>query len=101
MNQSDYEWDPSDYKEHGSDGKENSSPTSNISGRIDVYKNAGHPLKNVDLNILLEKGLMEDIWHLFRTLDDFKFAKWFITSKVSRSQIDRNFNNALAASSTP
>jgi hypothetical protein len=98
---SDYESDPTDYEEHGSDGEENPAPTSNTGGRIDAYENAGRPLKNVDPNLRLEKGLIEDPWRPFRTLDDFKLAKWFITSKVSRSQIDRYFNNGLAASSTP
>jgi hypothetical protein len=101
VNQSDYESDPSDYEEHGLDGEENPAPTSNIGGRIDTYENARLPLKNLDPNLQLEKGLIEDLWRPFRTLDNFKLAKWFIKSKVSRSQNDRYFNNGLAASSTP
>lgn len=98
---SDYESDPLDYEEHASDGEETPAPTSKTGGQIETYENAGRPLKDVNPNLQLEKALMEDPWRPFRTQDDFKLAKWFITSKVSRSQIDKYFSAGLATSSSP
>jgi hypothetical protein len=105
VNQSDYKshhYESADYEEHASDGEESPAHTSsNTVGRIDAYGNAGRPLMDVDPNLRFEKGLLEDPWRPFRTLDDFKLANWFITSKVSRSQIDEYFSAGLAASSSP
>ena len=103
MNQSDYEsdhYESDDYEEHASDGDENPAHTSsNTIGRIDAHGNAGRRLMDVDPNLRFEKGLLEDPWRPFCTLDDFKLTNWFITSKVSRSQIDEYFSGGLAASS--
>lgn len=106
VNESDYESDHesvlSDSEENASDGEENPAAASSKPGsRVDEYENAGRPLRNVDPNLRFEVGLLNDPWHPFHTLDDFKLAKWFITSKVPRSRIDEYFAAGLSRLSTP
>jgi len=102
VNQSDYESDASDSEERASDGEENPAPTSsNIGSRVDEYGGAGRPSGNVSRDLQYEEGLMRDPWRPFHTLDDFKLARWFITSKVPRSRIDEYFATGLSASSSP
>lgn len=100
VNQSDYE--SSDSEEHPSDGEENLTlSSSNAGSRVDAYKDAGRPLKNMHHDFQFEAGLMNDPWRPFQSLDDFKLAKWFITSKVPRSRIDEYFSIGLSKSSSP
>ena len=106
VNESDYESEhdsaPSDSEEHASDGEEIPTVTSSMAeGRVDEYKNAGRPLRDVDPNLRFEVELLDDPWHPFHTVDDFKLAKWFITSKVPRSRIDQYFHAGLSSSPTP
>ena len=108
VNQSDYESDPSDpeAEEHASDGEENQDPTassdsSNTGSRVDTFRDAGSPLRNVHRDFRFEEGLLRDPWRPFQDLDDFKLAKWFITSKVPRSRIDEYFAIGLSKSSSP
>lgn len=104
VNQSDYESDPSgsEAEERASDGEENPAPTfSNTGSRVDVYEDAGRPLRDVNRDFWFEEGLLKDPWRPFQTLDDFKLAKWFIMSKVPRSRIDEYFAVGLSKSSSP
>jgi hypothetical protein len=102
VNQSDYESNPSEDEEHASDGEENPAPTSlNTSFRVDAYEEAGRPQGDVNRDFRFEEGLSRDPWRPFQTLDDFKLAKWFITSKVPKSRIDEYFAIGLSASSSP
>ena len=104
FNQSDYESDPTDSEaeEHASDGEENpASTSSNTDSIVDAYEDAGLPLRDVHRDFQFEVGLLKDPWRPFHTLDDFKLAKWFITSKVPRSRIDEYFAIGLSASSSP
>jgi len=106
VNQSDYESDQeselSASEEHASDGEENLEPiSSNAENRTDDYEGAGCPLRSAGSERRLEEGLLDDPWYPFRTLGDFKLARWFIMSKVPRSRIDEYFASGLSASSTP
>ena len=106
VNGSDYESayeSSSDSEEHASDGEEIPGAIASEGGssRVYGYKNAGRPSRKVDPNLRFELRLLGDPWYPFHTLEDFKLAKWFITSKVPRSQIDEYFAAGLSASSTP
>ena len=102
VNQSDYESDQSDTKEHASDGEENPALTDSKAGtRVAAYDGAGRPVRDVNRDVRYEEGLLEDPWRPFHTLEDFKLARWFITSKVPRSRIDEYFAIGLSASPSP
>lgn len=106
VNESDYESDhgsvPSDSEEHPSDGEDiPAAVVAKTGSRVDQYKNAGRPLKNTDPSLRFEMGLLDDPWRPFHALDDFKLAKWFITSNVPRSRIDEYFVSGLSASPKP
>lgn len=105
FNQSDYESDSSGSEpEHASDGEEDpaaSASSSNPSSKAEAYNNAGRPIGNVPRKQQYEEGLLADPWRPFHTLDDFKLANWFITSKVPRSRIDEYFAIGLSKSPTP
>jgi hypothetical protein len=104
-NRSDYETDSSDSEpEHASDGEENSAASfssSNIRSVVEAYENAGRPVADVARGHQYEDGLLADPWRPFHTLDDFKLANWFITSKVPRSRIDEYFAIGLSKSESP
>lgn len=106
VNESDYGSASDPEEPHASDGEESQAPTSSNSPgssgcTVDPYENAGRPLADMDSSYRFEEGLLNDPWRPFRTLEDFKLARWFIKSKVSRSRIDEYFVSGLSASSTP
>ena len=103
FDQSDYESSDSE-PEHASDGEEipvTSSRSSNTAGVVQTYDNAGRSLCNMHSDQKYERGLLADPWRPFHTLDDFKLANWFITSKVPRSRIDEYFAIGLSKSASP
>jgi hypothetical protein len=105
-NESDYESDSADCElENASDGEEDpgtsTTSQSHIRCKVEAYENAGCPIADISRKNNHEEGLLTDPWRPFHTLDDFKLANWFITSKVPRSRIDEYFSIGLAKSSSP
>jgi hypothetical protein len=104
FNESDYESDPVDSEpEHDSDGEDNpvSRSYSSNTTQIQAYDNAGRSLRDVPSNQRYETSLLAEPWRPFLTLDDFKLANWFVTSKVPRSRIDEYFAIGLSKSASP
>ena len=69
--------------------------------QIQAYDNARHSLRDVSSNQKYVSGLLVEPWRPFLTLDDFKLANWFVTSKVPRSRIDEYFAIELSKSTSP
>lgn len=104
FNESDYESDPQHSEpEHASDGEDNPVTSSRSSNTVQVqaYFNAGGSLFDVSSHRKYEKSLLAEPWRPFHTLDDFKLANWFITSKVPRARIDEYFATGLSKSASP
>jgi hypothetical protein len=103
-NQSDYGSDSAASElENASDGEFSgtSATASNIRSITEVYQGAGRPVANISCEHKYEEDLLADPWRPFHTLDDFKLANWFITSKVPRSRIDEYFAIGLSKSGSP
>ena len=105
FNESDYESDqPDSEPEHDSDGEDNpvtSSRSSDTAAQVQAYDNAGRSLRDVPSNLRYERGLLAEPWRPFLTLDDFKLANWFVTSKVPTSRIDEYFAIGLSKFASP
>ena len=104
FNESDYESDPPNSEsEHASDGEDNpvTSSRSSNTAQVEAYVNAGRSLCDIPSNRRYERGLLAEPWRPFLTLDDFKLANWFVTSKVPRSRIDEYFTIGLSKSTSP
>ena len=104
FHESDNESDPPiSESEHASDGEDNpvtSSRSSNTT-QVETYVNAGRSLCDIPINQRYERGLLAESWRPFLTLDNFKLANRFVTSKVPRSRIDKYFPIGLSKSTSP
>ena len=69
--------------------------------KVEASVNARRSLCEIPSNRRYERGLLAEPWRPFLTLDDFKLANWFVTSKVLRSLIDEYFTIGLSKSTSP